>query len=228
MDCCTSRPPRWIRPHLDTPLAWAREWGRQFVARLCQTRDPAVPPPRTRLALASAEVPLMRGAEYSSDLLSGSGRNAADVVRIEPRTPEDFEGGSRSQSTLAPRRPRHLPPRGEQTERAFPSPFSRLTRINSPRRAGCSTRRSAAPCRNMQGKGPSGARCVLEPVRTAAEKSALIRELLESSVYFRRSPGLRRMRIGSSARFPLLEESGLIVKVPDWWKSRRPARPQVP
>lgn len=26
---------------------------------------------------------------------------------------------------------------------------------------------------------------------------------------------------------PVLEESGLVVKVPDWWKGKRPSRPQV-
>ena len=60
-----------LKDELDAPLAWARAWGRQFFARLCQTRDPAAtepPPAEARLALL-AEAPPMRGAEYLCDAL---------------------------------------------------------------------------------------------------------------------------------------------------------------
>src|SRR5688572_3309140 len=56
---------------LDAPLNWAREWGRQFVARLCQTRDPkaaAAPGEEVQTEFAS-EAPPMRGAEYISSAL---------------------------------------------------------------------------------------------------------------------------------------------------------------
>ena len=29
-----------LEEDLDAPMAWAREWGRLFLARVCQTRDP--------------------------------------------------------------------------------------------------------------------------------------------------------------------------------------------
>src|SRR3982750_821365 len=58
-----------LKDELAPPLAWAREWGRRFVARLCQTRNPdtvELPEPETRAAFL-AEAPPLRGAEYLSD-----------------------------------------------------------------------------------------------------------------------------------------------------------------
>ena len=59
------------KEELDAPLPWAREWGRKFFARLCQTRDPATvePPPEAARAAFLAEAPPLLGAEYLSDAL---------------------------------------------------------------------------------------------------------------------------------------------------------------
>ena len=60
-----------LKEELDAPLSWTREWGRQFLARLCQTRDPLTvePPPVEARGSYLAEAPPMRGAEYLSDAL---------------------------------------------------------------------------------------------------------------------------------------------------------------
>jgi hypothetical protein len=68
---------------------------------------------------------------------------------------------------------------------------------------------------------------LLAPVRAAAEKSPLIREWLDSRAIF--TP--RAITIAEAHRFlrdvPVMEESGLAVRVPDWWRGRRPPRPAV-
>ena len=60
-----------LKDDIAAPLAWAREWGRQFFARLCQTRDPATVEPPDVLARTAflAEAPPLRGAEYLDDAL---------------------------------------------------------------------------------------------------------------------------------------------------------------
>ncbi len=68
---------------------------------------------------------------------------------------------------------------------------------------------------------------LLLPVRAAAEKSGLVRELLETKRLFQALAWTPRDAYQLVREMPLLEESGLVVKVPDWWKGRRPARPQV-
>ena len=55
-----------------------------------------------------------------------------------------------------------------------------------------------------------------------------MRELVDSGDVY--EPG-SRLTPDEAYRFlhdiPLLEESGVVVRVPDWWTARRPPRPQV-
>lgn len=68
---------------------------------------------------------------------------------------------------------------------------------------------------------------LLEPVRQAAQASPLVRELLDSRALFQP----QAWSIGQAHRFltdvPRMEESGLVVRVPDWWNARQPPRPEV-
>ncbi|MBM4075022.1 MAG: ATP-dependent helicase, partial [Planctomycetes bacterium] len=68
---------------------------------------------------------------------------------------------------------------------------------------------------------------LLLPVRAAAESSAVIKELLTSRKLFQP----QAWTISEAYRFlrdvSLMESSGLVVRVPDWWKARRTRRPQV-
>ncbi len=68
---------------------------------------------------------------------------------------------------------------------------------------------------------------LLVPVRAAAEKSPLLRAWLDSRAIF--TP--RAITIAEAHRFlrdvPVMEESGLAVRVPDWWRGRKPPRPAV-
>jgi non-specific serine/threonine protein kinase len=66
---------------------------------------------------------------------------------------------------------------------------------------------------------------LLTPVHRASEKSAYVRELVESGDLFHPlawTPG-EAYRLLKDV--PLLEESGLLVRLPDWWKKR--PRPRV-
>jgi SNF2 family DNA or RNA helicase len=68
---------------------------------------------------------------------------------------------------------------------------------------------------------------LLEPVRQAAQSSALVRELLDNRTIFQP----QAWSIGQAHRFlcdvPRMEDSGLVVRVPDWWNARQPPRPEV-
>ncbi|MCA9222757.1 MAG: DEAD/DEAH box helicase, partial [Planctomycetales bacterium] len=68
---------------------------------------------------------------------------------------------------------------------------------------------------------------LLEPIQRAADGSELIRELLVSRRLFQP----QAMSIRQAYRFlkdvPAMELAGLVVRVPDWWKARQPARPEV-
>ncbi len=68
---------------------------------------------------------------------------------------------------------------------------------------------------------------LLAPVRAAADRSAVVKELLASRALFQP----QAWPISQAYRFlrdvPAMEQSGLVVRVPDWWKARKPPRPQV-
>lgn len=68
---------------------------------------------------------------------------------------------------------------------------------------------------------------LLQPVQKAADRSELVRELLHSRALF--SP--QAWSPAQAHRFltavPLMQDSGIVVRVPNWWNPRQPARPLV-
>jgi len=68
---------------------------------------------------------------------------------------------------------------------------------------------------------------LLLPISKAAEASALIRRLVDSGEIYHPLMWSPREAYDFLQAIPLFESSGLIVRVPDWWNSRKPPRPRV-
>ncbi|HUG90615.1 MAG TPA: DEAD/DEAH box helicase, partial [Planctomycetaceae bacterium] len=68
---------------------------------------------------------------------------------------------------------------------------------------------------------------LLEPVRRAADESPLVRELLDTRALFQPQAWPIRQAYRFLTEVPRMEAAGLVVRVPDWWSARRPARPQA-
>ncbi|MCC6356411.1 MAG: DEAD/DEAH box helicase [Verrucomicrobiae bacterium] len=68
---------------------------------------------------------------------------------------------------------------------------------------------------------------LLSPVQRAAERSALARALIESRSIFQALTWSPPEAHRFLQDIPLFEESGLLVRVPDWWRAGRPSRPRV-
>ncbi len=68
---------------------------------------------------------------------------------------------------------------------------------------------------------------LLTPVNRAAEKSAVVRALVESGALFKPLAWRPDEAYGFLKEIPLFEESGLAVRLPDLWGGKRPARPKV-
>ena len=218
---------------LPPSAAWAREWGRRFITRLCQTRDPAkveAPPEAERIAFL-AEAPPMLGAEYLSDgLLLRLWDDLRAVAAAESaRHNAGLEGWLRQRSPLwhlVGRVTFHL----AENKRNAEFPFAFLATYTDRLSASGQVQHTplGGALQIYSGKKDQAALdSLLQPVRTAAEKSSLVRELLESRRIFQ----ALAWTPGDAYRFireiPLLEESGLVVRLPDWWKSGRPSRPQI-
>ena len=66
---------------------------------------------------------------------------------------------------------------------------------------------------------------LLSPVEAASQKSALVKELVESGDLYQPLVWTPREAYRFLKDAPLLEESGILVRLPDWWKKR--PRPRV-
>ena len=68
---------------------------------------------------------------------------------------------------------------------------------------------------------------LLLPVSRAAERSELIRNLVDTGEIYQPLAWTARDAYPFLQAVPALEESGLIVRVPDWWNARTPSRARV-
>ncbi len=68
---------------------------------------------------------------------------------------------------------------------------------------------------------------LLEPVQKAAERSDWVRDQLESRRLFQPQAWTPVQAHAFLRGIPVLEESGVLTRIPDWWKSRRASRPRI-
>ena len=222
-----------LNEDLAAPLSWAREWGRQFLARLCQTRDPlTVEPPTIEARLSYlAEAPPMRGAEYLSDaLLIRLWEEMRELAVEEAKAHAGgLEGWLRERSPLwhlVGRVTFHL----AENKRNENAPFAFIATYTDRLSAAGQLQHTplGRALQQYAGKKDQAALdSLLQPVRAAAEKSPLVRELLATKRLFQALGWTPQEAYQFVREIPCLEECGLVVKVPDWWKGRRPSRPQV-
>ncbi|MCI0332625.1 MAG: DEAD/DEAH box helicase [Planctomycetes bacterium] len=229
--------PQWSGDLPATLVFW-RGFAREFFHAICQFGEDAVrdwksapPPSDEQLAQLIADAPPMRGLEYlTEDLFRSMWRELAEVV--VDRATKFPEGPTAWLREINPlwhllgRVTFHLAenPRDETRPFAFLATYThRLAR---------GSRLQHLPLADAV-KTYAGAKktdrieSLLEPVRRAAQRSTLVRELLSSKALF--AP--QAWSIGQAHRFlcevPCMEEAGVVVRVPNWWSSRRPLRPQV-
>ena len=68
---------------------------------------------------------------------------------------------------------------------------------------------------------------LLSPVQKAAEQSPWVQSLVDSGSVFAAQAWTPPEAHQFLRSIPVLEASGVIVRIPDWWKPRQPPRPQV-
>ena len=76
-------------------------------------------------------------------------------------------------------------------------------------------------------KNRAGLLQLLLPVQKAAKESLFLKELVDSGEIFHPLAWSPQEAFQFLKDIPLFESSGVIVRVPNWWKTRRPPRPQV-
>ncbi|MDB5389737.1 MAG: ATP-dependent helicase, partial [Planctomycetaceae bacterium] len=219
-------------------LDFARQFARAYLTRLCQTTldesTKTIPPielPDGEAGTWLLQAPPMPGLEYlSTELLS---RWWADLDTLVRQEIQQHAGGA--QAYLSEKNPLwrfvgrvtlHLAENKRDPESPFAFLATYTSRISSAGRVQHEPLGRAL--QNLSGVKNRGALLsLLVPIHNAAEKSPLIKELVESNEIYSPLAWSPREAYRFLQEVPALEEAGLIVRLPDWWKSNRPPKPVV-
>jgi non-specific serine/threonine protein kinase len=235
LDLATSE----LRAFLPPGLNYARDFARSYFTKLCQTPGFAEGTEVPRLLVPSIEeltteaqaVPPIKGAEYlTADALTEWWVELDAVVRAEIRA---TEGGAvawlREKSPvwrLVGRVTFHLAENKRDPENPFAFLATYAGKLSA--QAKVIQQPLGRALEEYSGAGNRAALLtLLTPVRAAAEKSALVKELVDSGDVYHPLAWTPRDAYRFLRDVPAMEESGLIVHVPDWWKAHRPPRPIV-
>ncbi|MBI4422453.1 MAG: ATP-dependent helicase, partial [Elusimicrobia bacterium] len=218
---------------LPAALSYWREFAGRFLTALCHVPEAAgedlgpIPPPQgSELDGLCQSAPPLRGSEYlDRGVLAALWEELDRHVRGEM-------GRGGTTAWLQERAPLwhrvgrvcfHLAENKRDPER----PFAFLATY-APRVSSQGTVQYQPLSRALEeyagAKNKAGLEKLLTPVQRAAEKSALARELVDSGEVFHPLA----WKAADAYRFlqdaPALEEAGLLLRIPDWWRKRpRPA-----
>ncbi|HZA49091.1 MAG TPA: DEAD/DEAH box helicase [Myxococcaceae bacterium] len=223
---------------LPPAFAFWRDFGRSFVTALCgvpdleEKRDAvelAAPPEEIAALVRSA--PPMQGGEYlRAEVLEALWAEMLAAFRAEIReadgTVQKLLSKKNAAWHLVGRVHFHLAENRRDPDRPFAFLASYTTGLSPQGRPqhrplGDALRESAFA------RDHNRLLALLVPVHRAAEKSDFVRELVDSRHVFQPLGWTAQEAYRFLREIPALEESGVIVRVPDWWKPRQPPRPQV-
>lgn len=222
---------------LPAEVAFWREFARTFLDALAHVPDAGdapleaevLMPPALGLDL-SLRIPAMHGAEYASpDLFAALWAELHELARSETRR----AGGVRKWLAeinpalhLIGRVTFHLAEnkRNPDVPFAFMATYThRLSAQDKPMHLPL-----ARALQEYAGaKNQAALRSLLEPVQRAAEASAWARDMLDSRRVFQPQAWSPAQALVFLREIPALEASGIITRIPDWWKNGRGVRPQV-
>jgi non-specific serine/threonine protein kinase len=227
-----------VRTVLPPVFAFWRDFGRAFVAALCalpdleERRERADPSPREgELERVAAAAPPMPGGEYlTADVLRSLWAGVLGAWRAEiaaaTGTVQEWLAAEDPAWSVVGRVHLHLAENRRDPERPFAFLASYTTGLAASgkpqhRPLGDAVREasSAADRRRLL--------ALLQPVHRASERSALVKALADSGRLFQPQAWTPAEAHRFLREVPALEESGVVVRVPDWWSGRRAPRPRV-
>jgi SNF2 domain-containing protein/SNF2 helicase protein/helicase-like protein len=227
-----------VGTELPPPFAFYRDLGHELILRVCAHPDLEtlrgrvhVEPPSDRLEqMASATPPMMGGEYVSASALAETWREAGEALRHEVATfrgpvAEWLHAKNGAWSTVG-RVCFHLAENKRDPEAPFAFLATYTTRLSA---KGAPQHRPLGHA--LEESSAKGDRerllALLLPVQRAAEKSALVRGMVERGDVYHPLRWTPREAHAFLKEVPALETAGVIVRVPDWWSAKSPPRPQV-
>ncbi len=224
-----------LRDEVPPGVGYVRDFAKLYITRLCQTTidipTSIDPPADEELAFRAMQLPPVVGAEYlNKDLLKSWW---VDFDQLIQKTLNATEGGlSAFLQALHPswhaigRVTFHLAENKRDPERPFAFLATYTSGVNANGKA-----QHLPLMRARQDYGAAKDRGallkLLTPISDAQKASAWVSELVESQAIYRPLAWTPRDAYPFLQNIPVLESCGIVVRVPDWWKTRRPSRPQV-
>ena len=237
-----------VRETLPADFLFWREWSRRFFQTVCQLdeerlaefakskssdvgKSSVAPPDDLALAVLVAEAPPMRGLEYlTPEVLKALWFELAELLREQGAKVDGGIAAYLRQVNpfwhLLGRVTFHL----AENKRDESRPFAFLATYSHRMSAQASVQHLPLAQALKQYAGERDQTKLAEllaPVRAAADGSAVVKEWLTSRALFQP----QALTIAQAYRFlrdvPVMEQSGLVVRVPNWWQSRKPPRPTV-
>jgi non-specific serine/threonine protein kinase len=228
-----------LQSALPPTFGFAREFARLYLTRLCQTpideesgSVPPVPqPPESDLAFQVLQAPPMQGSEYLTPEVLGSWWSDLDaLVRDQAAR---HRGGV--QAYLSERNPLwrlvgrvtlHLAENKRDPDHPFAFLATYIPRLSAQGRVQHEPLGKALQ-QYSGAKNRPALLSLLVPIQRASERSPLVKEMVESAEIYHPVAWTSREAYRFLQEIPIYEESGLVVRVPDWWKASRPPRATV-
>jgi hypothetical protein len=230
---------RQLHAELPVELAFARDFACQYMTRLCHLPEvtgdgelPAVPAPEAEaLGAIALAAPPMRGLEYlDADCLAGWWGELDAHVRGQIS-----ESGQKPQAFLRELNPVwrtvgrvtfHLAENKRDADRPFAFLATYASKLSAQGRLQHvplgQALREYAGAQNW-----AALLTLLQPIQRATEQCSWVKELVDSRQVYAPLAWSPKEAHRFLQDIPRLEESGLIVRVPDWWKPAKPTRPVV-
>jgi non-specific serine/threonine protein kinase len=230
---------------LPPSLALVRDVGKRFATRLCA--EPDLEDKRERAAPAASDadladllraVPPMLGAEYiDADVLRSWWDATAVAFREELRgflAADQARGGTvqawlRSYGSAWNAVGKvcfHLAENPADPELPFAFLATYATRATAKGKVAHAPL-SRALAESSARSDTASLLSLLVPVQRAAEGRALVKELLDTGDLYHPMAWSPAEAYRFLREIPALEAAGVTVRVPDWWRTRRPPRPEV-
>jgi non-specific serine/threonine protein kinase len=228
-----------LQTSLPPAFDYARSFARTYLSKLCQTLvlepgqalAPLPPPSGGELATWVLQAPPLTGLEYlNGNALATWWTELDELVREEIHR---HRGGA--QAYLSEKNPAwrfvgrvtfHL----AENKRDSEHPFAFLATYASRLSAQGKVQHEPLGRALQQYAGVQNRQALLAllvPIQRAAEGSSLVRELVDSGEVYHALAWSPREAYRFLQDIPVFEESGLIIRVPDWWNPGQPPRPMV-
>ncbi|AMV70975.1 hypothetical protein JCM30471_27930 [Desulfuromonas carbonis] len=221
----------------DWPLPWVfwRDFGSRYLLLLCQSQptadrlEPLPPLDSATLAQLTLSLPPMPGGEYCTPALLATIWSELDRWTREAIAgdPEGFAGFLHRHAPLWRQVGRvcfHLAENKNDPDYPFAFMATYIPRLGKNARAQHLPLSQAL--REYAGANNREALLrLLEPVQAAGARCPWVNELLESGDLYHPLAWTPEEAYPFLKDVPVLEESGLVVRLPDWWKKR--PRPKV-